>query len=195
MGTLLVLASASPRRRALLEAAGIAFRVLEPRIEEHDPDRGDPHAVALRNAVRKAEAVPGDPVLGADTVVAVGDRLLGKPRDAAHAKELLGMLSGTTHRVVTAVALRAGGRTRTRTVETRVTMRRLAPAEIDAYVASGEAMGKAGAYAIQETADRFVTALEGPFDNVVGLPLEAVRELLAEAGSDDRRAPRRRREG
>ena len=187
---MLVLASASPRRRALLQAAGIAFRVVEPRVDEHDPERGDPHAVALANAVRKAEAVSGDAVLGADTVVAVGDRLLGKPRDAAHARELLAALSGTTHRVVTGVALVAGGRTRTRSVETRVTMRPLSPAEIEAYVASGEAMGKAGAYAIQETADRFVTALDGPFDNVVGLPVDAVRELLEESrrgGGGDRK--------
>ena len=127
--------------------------------------------------------------------LALGDRLLGKPRDPAHAKELLRALSGTTHRVVTGVALRAGGRTRTRAVETRVTMRALTAAEIDAYAASGEAMGKAGAYAIQETADRFVTSLDGPFDNVVGLPVAAVRELLAEAGYDGRGAPRGRRDG
>jgi septum formation protein len=182
MATEVVLASASPRRRALLEAAGIPFRVQAPDIEEVDPGRGDPHAVALRNAVAKAAAVEGEAVLGADTVVACGDRLLGKPRDAADARRILGVLSATTHRVVTAVVLRHRGAVRARTVETRVTMRRLTPAEIEAYVASGEAMGKAGAYAIQETADRFVTGLDGPFDNVVGLPVDAVRDLLREAG-------------
>jgi len=182
MPATLTLASGSPRRRALLERAGIEFVVEVPDVDEEAPDHGDPHAVARRNAERKARAARGQPALGADTVVAVDERLLGKPRDAAHAKALLGALSGTTHRVVTGVALSCDGRVRTRTVETRVTMRPLTEAEVDAYVASGEAMGKAGAYAIQETADRFVTALDGPFDNVVGLPVDAVRELMSEAG-------------
>jgi septum formation protein len=181
---MLVLASGSPRRRALLGEAGIAFEVVVPDIPEHEPERGDPRAVAALNARSKAEAVPGDLVLAADTVVAVGDRLLGKPRDEAEARDLLRALSGTTHVVVTAVALKAGGRILERAVTTRVTMRRLDESEIAAYAASGEGMGKAGGYAIQETADRFVTALDGPFDNVVGLPVAAVRELLREAGVD-----------
>ncbi len=180
----LVLASASPRRRALLEAAGIPFRVVVPEVVEDAPERGDPRAVALANARRKAQAVADDLVLGADTVVAIGDRLLGKPRDEADARALLRALSGTTHVVVTGVALKASGRVLARTVETRVTMRRLREDEILAYARSAEGMGKAGAYAIQETADRFVTRLEGPFDNVVGLPVEAVRALLREAGVD-----------
>lgn len=181
---MLVLASGSPRRRVLLEEAGIAFRVVVPDIREHEPERGDPCSVAAVNARRKAEAVPHDLVLAADTVVALGDRLLGKPRDEADARDLLRALSGTTHVVVTAVALKAGGRILERTVTTRVTMRQLDEREIRAYAASGEGMGKAGGYAIQETADRFVTALDGPFDNVVGLPVDAVRELLREAGVD-----------
>jgi len=181
---MLVLASASPRRRALLEEAGIPFRVVVPAVPEHEPAHGDPHAVAAENARRKAEAVDGDPVLGADTVVAVGDRLLGKPRDDREAAELLRALSGTTHRVVTGVALKAGGRLRVRTVETFVTMRRLSEDEIAAYARSGEGMGKAGGYAIQETADRFVVRVRGPHDNVVGLPVDTVRELLREAGVD-----------
>jgi septum formation protein len=181
---MLVLASGSPRRRALLEEAGIPFRVVVPDVAEDEPERGDPEAVAERNARRKAEAVPDDLVLGADTVVAVGDRLLGKPRDEAHARDLLRALSGTTHAVVTGVALKARGRVLARTVTTRVTMRRLDEEEIRAYAASGEGMGKAGGYAIQETADRFVTSVDGPRDNVVGLPVAAVRELLREAGVD-----------
>ncbi|MHC4932676.1 MAG: Maf family protein [Planctomycetota bacterium] len=178
---MLVLASASPRRRALLEEAGIRYRVIVPSVGEQAPERGDPHAVAVANARSKALSVSaGEPVLGADTVVALGDRLLGKPRDASHAGAILNLLSGTIHSVVTGVALVFGGEIRTRSVETKVTMRRLTDREIESYVASGEAMGKAGAYAIQETADRFVTRLEGPYDNVVGLPIGAVRELLAE---------------
>jgi septum formation protein len=178
----LVLASASPRRRALLEEAGIAFVVSPAPVEEHAVEHGDPHEVAVANARRKAAAVAGDAVLGADTVVAVGDRLLGKPRDGGHARALLRTLSGTTHRVVTGVALKTPAGVRTRSVETHVTMRTISDEEIAAYVSSGEAMGKAGAYAIQETADRFVVRLEGPYDNVVGLPVAAVRELMGEAG-------------
>ena len=143
---------------------------------------GDPHAVARANAAIKAQAVPGEAVLGADTVVAVGDRLLGQPADSRQARLMLELLSGTTHRVVTGIALAAGGVLRVSSVETKVTMRQLEKAEIEDYVASGEGLGKAGGYAIQETADRFVEALDGPFDNVVGLPIDAVRKLLLEAG-------------
>jgi len=181
---MLLLASASPRRRELLENAGIRFVVVPVSIEEEDPERGDPHRVALANARRKAEAAPGEPALAADTVVALGEALLGKPRDAADACAMLRRLSGTTHRVVTGVALRHLGRIATESVETAVTMRRLSDGEIDAYVATGEPMGKAGAYAIQESGDRFVTHLAGPWDNVVGLPLVAVRRLLREARLD-----------
>lgn len=182
---MILLASASPRRRQLLREAGIPFRAEEPKVEEEEPARGDPHRVALANARRKALAARPrgeEPVLAADTVVALGERLLGKPADAADARRILAALQGTTHRVVTGVVLRAGGRLFERTVETRVTMRPMPPAEIDAYVASGEPMGKAGAYAVQETGDRFVESMEGPFDNVVGLPVDAVRSLLREAG-------------
>jgi septum formation protein len=185
---MLVLASASPRRRALLEEAGIRFRVMLPSAGEQTPERGDPHAVAVANAREKALSVAvDDPVLGADTVVELGGRLLGKPRDPSDASAILKTLSGTSHSVVTGVALVFGGEVRTRSVETRVTMREFTDREIECYVASGEAMGKAGAYAIQETADRFVTHLEGPYDNVVGLPLDAVRALLAEVewGGDE----------
>ncbi len=178
----LTLASASPRRRRLLAEAGIPCSVQVPRVGEEAPERGDPHAVALRNAHAKARAVPGGAVLAADTVVALGDRLLGKPSDGPDARRILATLSGTTHRVVTGVVLRAAGRLFERSVETGVTMRPLSEEEIDGYVASGEPMGKAGAYAVQETGDRFVVALDGPFDNVVGLPMDAVRALLREAG-------------
>jgi len=180
---MLVLASGSERRRRLLEQAGIRFVVQVADVDEHDPEQGEPHEVALANARRKVAATEGETVLGADTVVAVGRRLLGKPRDDAEARATLRRLSATTHAVVTAVVLRHRGRAFERTVETRVTMRAWTEPEIEAYVASGEGRGKAGAYAIQETADRFVTALDGPWDNVVGLPVAAVRELIEESGA------------
>jgi len=173
----IVLASASPRRRMLLEQAGIAFVARPAGVEEIA--EGGAEAVAAENARRKAEAVDGEVVLGADTVVELDGDLLGKPRDENEARAMLARLSGTTHRVVTGVAVRAGGRTRVRTVETRVTMRALTDEEIDAYAASGEGLGKAGGYAIQQGADRFVASLDGPYDNVVGLPVETVREMLA----------------
>ncbi len=180
---MIVLASESPRRRALLAEAGIAFRVMPASIDEWEPARASPTDVARQNAEAKAKAVAAtlttdEWVLGADTVVALGDLILGKPRDAAHAQKILGTLSGTTHGVYTGVAFCRGDRIESDVVTTHVTMRTLTPDEIAAYVASGEAFGKAGAYAIQETADRFVTQLDGPYDNVVGLPVETVRQLL-----------------
>ena len=178
---MLVLASASPRRQSLLRDAGFRFRVVVPHVEEQNPVRGDPHRTALHNATAKAEAVDGETVLAADTVVALGDRLLGKPADDAHACSILKSLSGTTHRVVTGVALRHRGQVQVASAETSVSMRVLPAEEVAAYVASGEARGKAGAYAIQETADRFVTRIDGPYDNVVGLPVALVRDLFEKA--------------
>jgi len=178
----LILASASPRRHELLGEAGIAFVAVPAEIEEFAADRGDPHCVAIANARLKARAVPGELVLGADTVVALGTKgegkLLGKPADAADGRRMLEALAGTVHRVVTGVCLRHGAHEESRSVETLVRMRALTAEEIEQYVASGEGVGKAGGYAIQETAGGFVESIEGPFDNVVGLPVENVRELL-----------------
>jgi len=178
----LILASASPRRHKLLGEAGIEFVAVPAEVDEESPLVGDPHAVAILNATAKARAVSGELVLGADTVVALGvegeGELLGKPVDSADARRMLEALSGSVHRVVTGVCLRRGLHEQVRSVETVIWMRALSAAEIDAYVASGEGTGKAGGYAIQETADRFVASLDGPFDNVVGLPVETVRELL-----------------
>lgn len=188
MSASLLLASASPRRQRLLGEAGIAFEVRPATVEEQSPARGDPHVIAVANATLKAEAIARTArdrvVLGADTVVALpvagSWELLGKPRDKTEARAMLARLSGRCHVVVTGLALMAGGRRLTRSVATGVEMRPLTDAELDAYAASGEGMGKAGGYAIQESADRFVERLDGPFDNVVGLPVETVREMLAE---------------
>ena len=198
----LVLASASPRRRALLDEAGIPYE-LEPSdgdesLDEEQGARLSPEEVAVHLAERKARAVAAGRaqrgeellVLGADTVVALGEgreaRLLGKPEDAADARSMLRALSGTRHRVITGVCLvrTRDGRAFAGYERTFVTMREIAPAEVEAYVASGEWEGKAGGYAIQETADAFVVRLEeGGFDNVVGLPVRLVRELLGAAGA------------
>ncbi len=181
---MLLLASTSPRRHHLLREAGIEFVTVRSEVEERLPAQGDPHRVAAHNARLKAMSVACDDddlVLAADTVVAVGERLLGKPEGPGQAQAMLRSLGGTTHRVVTGVALRSPRGCDVRSVETRVTMRPLSDEEIEAYVASGESDGKAGAYAIQETGDRFVTEIRGPYDNVVGLPVDLVREMLAKA--------------
>jgi septum formation protein len=144
-----------------------------------------PRPCALRLALAKAAAVAADPddvVLVADTVVALGRRLLGKPADAAEATAFLHRLAGRRHRVLTAVAVRRGDRRWSRTVETAVRFRRLDAGEIAGYVASGEWQGKAGGYAIQGRAGGFVPWIGGSYSNVVGLPLAETLGLLAAAG-------------
>ncbi|MEL6428774.1 MAG: Maf family protein [Planctomycetota bacterium] len=198
----LVLASASPRRKRLLEERGLEFRVLPADVDETIDltlDAGDASEdLAVRKALAAAERIlregSGDEsllVLGSDTLVVLGEdgdpdrRFLEKAADQTEARAMLEALSGTRHRVVTGVAV-VGidgedllGPPRTGHGTTWVTMRPLDAAELDAYVASGEWRGKAGSYAIQETADRFVTALDGAgFDNVVGLPVDLALQLL-----------------
>jgi len=185
----LVLASASPRRRELLERTGLAFTIEVSSAPEDLHPLTPPEEAALELAERKARAVAhrlgaGDVlVLAADTIVAVGARMLAKAGDEREAGEMLRTLSGTRHRVITGVcALRTHDLALARGFErTFVTMRTITDSEIAAYVASGEWQDKAGAYAIQESADRFVTSLEeGGFDNVVGLPVALALRLLAE---------------
>ena len=189
----LILASASPRRRELLAAAGIAFDPEPSEVDESLPEGIEPEAAAELLAERKARAVARRRagadrlVLGADTVVALdapgGSVLLGKPADEGEARGMLRRLSGTRHRVVTGVAV---VRTRDGSIAlghetTFVRMRPILPAEVEAYVASGEWRDKAGGYAIQESADAFVVSLEqGSFDNVVGLPVALARRLIAD---------------
>ena len=185
----LVLASASPRRRELLQQAGVAFTVEVSAVAEDLHPLTPPEEAALELAERKARAVAtrmGDRnvlVLAADTIVALDTRMLGKAADAHEAAAMLRALSGTRHRVITGVcALRTRDLALSRGFErTFVTMRSITEQEVAAYVASGEWKDKAGAYAIQETADRFVTQLEeGGFDNVVGLPVALSLRLLTE---------------
>jgi septum formation protein len=184
----LVLASASPRRRQLLAAAGYTFAVDPADADESTYDRGlEPGEVAALLAGRKADVVaarhPDAVVLASDTVVAVGGETVGKPADAADARRILGRLAGTRHEVVTAVRVvrRAAGFAVAEVVRSAVYMRPLSPAELDAYVASGLWEGKAGAYGIQDD-DPFVIRTEGSLTNIVGLPMEVTADLLARAG-------------
>ncbi len=189
----LVLASSSPRRRQLLAEAGYDFEVVDPPIEEPTDlgpalmPTGRAEALAYFKARSVAELMPHAHVLGADTVVAAAGaagELLGKPADSIEAERMLRRLSGTCHRVITGVALLGpGGYRQISSDVTHVTMRPMTEDEIGAYVASGEWVGKAGAYAIQESADRFIEKVEGSFSNVVGLPMEMVGRMLAAAGS------------
>jgi septum formation protein len=181
----LILASNSPRRRELLSKAGLEFDVRSSSIEEY-PGRGErPEEYARRMAREKTLSVaavsPAESlVLGADTVVAVGNDILGKPVGPFDATRTLRTLSGQTHRVITAVCLvRAPERVEAWTHETTfVTFCQLTDDEIRNYVASGEPFGKAGAYAIQGLASRFVTHIEGCYFNAVGLPVALVYEIL-----------------
>ncbi len=182
-----MLASASPRRHDLLRTLGVAFEVEEAGVDERHAAATPPIEVTLELAERKARAVaarrPDALVLGADTVVvAPTGEILGKPRDDDDARRMLRLHSGATQQVVTGVALLGPGVRAAEASTTRVSMRALDDAEIDAYIRSGEPFGKAGGYAIQETGDRFVTSIDGSHSNVVGLPLEVVRRLLREAG-------------
>ena len=178
---MLVLASNSPRRREILTAAGFEFVVRVPDIaEEHRP--GEPPVEYVRRlAEQKAFAVPmnpGDTILAADTTVVVEGQLLEKPRDAPDAVRMLTLLSGREHEVITGICLRSETRTIVDAAVTRVRFVALIQQEIDAYVASGEPMDKAGAYAIQGLASKFIERVEGCYFNVVGLPIALVYRHL-----------------
>jgi septum formation protein len=179
----LVLASASPRRRELLAAAGFTFEVDAADVDETRRPGENAPEYAGRVAREKAQAVaarhPNAAVLGADTIVVVDGRVLGKPVDDADARRMLRALSGRAHDVLTAVALIADGDILTELARTTVWMRPLSDQEINAYVSSGEPRDKAGAYAIQGLASRFVTRIDGEYANVVGLPISMVDGLLA----------------
>ena len=188
----LILASTSPRRRRLLKQLGRPVRVMPPSADESVPPGQPPEQVAEHLAVRKAESVATNLrsgiVIGADTLVALGDTIIGKPRNRAHAREILQRLSHAPHFVITGLCLVdvETAERRVASERTRVIMRPMTSGEIDAYVEKDEAMGKAGAYAIQETGDRFVERIEGSLSNVVGLPLELLRRLLGEMESCSR---------
>ncbi len=190
----LLLASASPRRRQFLLELGFDFRVVPSNVDESAKEGEDAVTYAARVARSKAVAAsgntPGAVVLAADTVVALGGELFGKPADEGDFKRMMSRLSGATHDVITAVAARViGGPTFERHVATRVTFRTLGDDEVAWYWATQEPKDKAGGYAIQGKGGAFVTRIEGSHSNVVGLPLPETLELLEAAGV---RAPWRR---
>lgn len=187
----LILASESPRRQDLLRQCGIAFTAAPAQVEETARDSETPEETALRLARDKARAAArrldseSALILAADTVVADGAQILGKPANIAQAREFLQRLRGREHRVITGVSLlRApGGKEWTDVAVTRVRMRAYAPAELEAYLATGDGMDKAGAYAIQHPVFRPVDSIDGCYANVVGLPMCKVYALLEAAGA------------
>ncbi|WP_285905922.1 Maf family protein [Pseudodesulfovibrio pelocollis] len=184
----IVLASTSPRRRELLADLGLDFEVVPSRAEEPAPLPGEKPAdyaarMALMKTMEVAERHPGRTVLGADTIVVLGDWIMGKPADPDEALTMLTALSGRTHQVISAFCLTAPGHDAlTRAVTTDVDMRVSTEAELRAYIATGEPTDKAGAYAIQGVGTFLVTAIRGSYTNVVGLPVARVLEALIERG-------------
>lgn len=184
----LVLASASPRRLELLRQIGLDPDVVDAAEVDETPQKDEtPRRLAQRLAAEKAAAIAvrhgGGFVLAADTVVALGRRVLPKAESAEEVRDCLGLLSGRAHRVLTALcALAPDGRRAQRLVESRVHFKRLTADEADDYLATGEGLGKAGGYAIQGRAGAFVTALQGSYSSVVGLPLYEAKALLGGLG-------------
>lgn len=180
----IILASASPRRKELLEMIGLPFTVVPSQVEEPPFTGGAPEEYALALAMAKGEEVAGQVpeglVIAADTIVVVDEMVLGKPATTEEARRMLRLLSGRTHVVITGVVVREvqTGRTASRAAKTLVTFRPLSSEEIDRYVATGEPMDKAGAYGIQGRGALLVERIEGCYFNVVGLPLVMLGELL-----------------
>lgn len=186
---MIYLASGSPRRRELLTQIGCSFEVVKSDADEIMDDALSPAELVKANAASKAQAVASKletsaAVLGADTVVALDGKIFGKPLDEADAARMLRALSGKKHEVYTGLAFVVNGETYTAAEGTLVEFRELTDEEIAEYIATGEPMDKAGAYAVQGFAAKFIPCIEGSFSNVVGLPLAAVDSLARKAGAD-----------
>lgn len=182
---MIVLASASPRRRELLTQVGYQFKVVPSSVEEEMED-GTPIDIVKHNALIKAQDIaksyPKDIVIGADTIVVVNGRIFGKPQDENDAEKMLAELSGSVHQVMTGIAVVQGERIHSEVVVTDVTMRNYDMDEIHAYIATGEPMDKAGAYGIQGIGALLVSHISGCYNNVVGLPIARVAEVLTTFG-------------
>ncbi|MBT6069075.1 septum formation protein Maf [Candidatus Peregrinibacteria bacterium] len=191
---MLILASQSPRRRDLLNSIGVEFEIIVSNYEEDHDIETVPELLAKAHAINKAEEVygrtkerVGDIILGSDTLVYLSGEILGKPRDAAQAKEMIQRLSGKIHQVITAmhfIVIENFEKSLTHIEKTDVTFKSLTNEEIDAYIETEEWQDKAGAYAIQGAAASFVAKIEGSFSNVVGLPLESFQRIYAELLND-----------
>ena len=183
---LIILASGSPRRKQLLEMLRIPFRVIPPDVDEHVLPGEQPDAYVTRLSRAKAQAVvarvPGEVVLAADTTVVLGGTIFEKPTSPAHAVEMLEQLQGKTHEVLTAVAVSENGRLEHALDRSRVTFRPNDRKTLEAYVATGEPLDKAGAYAIQGLGAPLIERVEGDFFGVMGLPLRLALDLLAKFG-------------
>ncbi len=197
VSALIYLASQSPRRRQLLDQIGVRHELLLPGDDEDaealEAERAGELPADYVERVTRAKlraarerlqrrGLPEAPILCADTTVALGRRILGKPADAADARATLTLLAGRTHRVITAVALHAGRRASVAVSTSRVTIVAMPPAAIDAYIASGEPFGKAGAYAIQSAYAGWIERIEGSYSGIMGLPLFETAQLLRRAG-------------
>jgi len=184
----LILASASPRRRELLAQTGLAFDVIVADVTEHEDPAASPRAMVAHNAALKADSVaalhPGAYVLGADTTVFINDTVLNKPADLAEARAMLKRLAGRAHTVFTGVALRnlSRGIRIDEGVTSEVTFKPLDDAAIDAYFRLVNPLDKAGAYGIQEGRDLIIAGWRGSFTNIMGLPMETVKQILADCG-------------
>jgi septum formation protein len=184
----LILASASPRRRELLEEIGLNFSVIPAEVTEHEAPDADPRDMVRHNAALKADWVatrhPDAIVIGADTTVFIDQTVLNKPRDAAEARAMLRLLSGRTHTVFTGLAVRrlASGLKLDQGVASEVTFKALDEATIELYLGRVHTLDKAGGYAIQEQGDLIVAGYTGSRTNIVGLPVEEMKQLLTQAG-------------
>lgn len=185
-GSRFILGSGSPRRLELLAQIGVVPDDVRPPDIDEDPAKGEiPRTYVNRIAAEKVAAVSAeddDIVLCADTTVALGRRIMGKPADEAEAAEFLFALSGRRHRVITSVAVKRGDKVWQKDVVTTVSMKRLSNPEVNSYLASGDWRGKAGGYAIQGPAGAFIPWINGSFTGVVGLPLAETANLLISAG-------------
>ncbi|MFC1943056.1 Maf family protein [Chloroflexota bacterium] len=183
-----ILASASPRRKELLEKIGLRFKAEPSNYEEDIPSALEPHELAQKISLEKAKVVASKHqnviVIAADTFIVLGDQILGKPHTEKEARKMLEAISGKSHSVITGFSIidTSNNKTLSKSVETRIYVRRLTLAEIDAYVKSKEPLDKAGAYAIQGLGAVFVEKIEGDYFNVIGLPLSALTETLKEFG-------------
>lgn len=181
-----ILASRSPRRLTLLQSVGFSVEVRPSHIDETPLPEESATEMVTRLSRNKALACDGPasmPIIAADTLVAIGEQVLGQPCDAPHARTMLQQLSGHEHQVVTGVCVRLGDRLAQQYVVTRVRFRALADSEIKTYLAHNDVLDKAGAYAVQAGAASFIESIQGPLDNVIGLPVHCTLKLLAQVQS------------